>query len=122
MMPATTQLGCERGTAITDIVRRLRKLYPVRESVIRAHSRHYMPGKGDKRTLVFDAFARFRRKTGLVQPDTLGRLLELLFAQPVRGPVACQPRRGRRTVLARGALHCGGSRSWIRSVNTIAWC
>ncbi|MDP1588464.1 MAG: type I-U CRISPR-associated protein Csb2, partial [Prosthecobacter sp.] len=28
------------------------------ESVIHAHSRHYMPGKGDKRTLVFDAFAR----------------------------------------------------------------
>lgn len=28
------------------------------ESVIHAHSRHYMPGKGDNRTLVFDAFAR----------------------------------------------------------------
>jgi CRISPR-associated protein Csb2 len=28
------------------------------ESVIHAHSRHYMPGKDDKRTLVFDAFAR----------------------------------------------------------------
>lgn len=28
------------------------------ESAIHAHSRHYMPGKGDKRTLVFDAFAR----------------------------------------------------------------
>jgi CRISPR-associated protein Csb2 len=33
-------------------------------------------------------FHRFRRKNGLVQPDTLGRLLELRFAQPVRGPVA----------------------------------
>jgi CRISPR-associated protein Csb2 len=33
-------------------------------------------------------FHRFRRKRGLAQPDTLGRLLELRFAQPVRGPVA----------------------------------
>ena len=28
------------------------------ECSIHAHSRHYMPGKDDKRTLVFDAFAR----------------------------------------------------------------
>jgi len=33
-------------------------------------------------------FRRFRRRRGLVQPDTLGRLLELRFAQPVRGPLA----------------------------------
>lgn len=33
-------------------------------------------------------FHRFRRKRGLTQPDTLGRLLELRFSQPVRGPVA----------------------------------
>jgi CRISPR-associated protein Csb2 len=33
-------------------------------------------------------FHRFRRKSGLVQPDTLGRLIELHFAQPVRGPIA----------------------------------
>ena len=33
-------------------------------------------------------FHRFRRKSGLVQPDTLGRLLELRFAQPVRDPLA----------------------------------
>jgi CRISPR-associated protein Csb2 len=33
-------------------------------------------------------FHRFRRKRGLVQPDTLGRLLELRFAAPVRGPIA----------------------------------
>ena len=33
-------------------------------------------------------FHRFRRKHGLVQPDTLGRLIELRFAKPVRGPVA----------------------------------
>jgi CRISPR-associated protein Csb2 len=33
-------------------------------------------------------FHRFRRKSRLVQPDTLGRLLELRFTQPVRGPLA----------------------------------
>lgn len=32
-------------------------------------------------------FHRFRRKKGLVQADTLGRLIELRFAQPVRGPI-----------------------------------
>ncbi|MGH8759682.1 MAG: type I-G CRISPR-associated protein Csb2 [Burkholderiales bacterium] len=32
-------------------------------------------------------FHRFRRKRGLVQPDTLGRLLQIRFAQPVRGPL-----------------------------------
>lgn len=33
-------------------------------------------------------FHRFRRKRDLVQPDTLGRLIELTFDAPVRGPVA----------------------------------
>lgn len=33
-------------------------------------------------------FRRFRRKRELTQPDTLGRLMELRFAQPVRGPLA----------------------------------
>ena len=33
-------------------------------------------------------FHRFRRKRGLIQPDTLGRILELRFADPVRGPLA----------------------------------
>jgi len=33
-------------------------------------------------------FHRFRRKRGLVQPDTLGRLIELRFAAPIRGPLA----------------------------------
>jgi CRISPR-associated protein Csb2 len=33
-------------------------------------------------------FHRFRRKRGLTQPDTLGRLLELRFSKPVRGPLA----------------------------------
>lgn len=32
-------------------------------------------------------FHRFRRKRGLVQPDALGRLLELRFARPARGPL-----------------------------------
>lgn len=32
-------------------------------------------------------FHRFRCKRGLVQPDTLGRLLELRFEEPVRGPL-----------------------------------
>jgi CRISPR-associated protein Csb2 len=33
-------------------------------------------------------FHRFRRKRGLTQPDMHGRLIDLRFAQPVRGPVA----------------------------------
>jgi len=33
-------------------------------------------------------FHRFRRKRGLVQPDALGRMLELRFAGPIRGPLA----------------------------------
>ena len=33
-------------------------------------------------------FFRFRRKRSLAQPDTLGRLLELRFAEPVQGPLA----------------------------------
>ncbi len=33
-------------------------------------------------------FHRFRRKSGFAQPDTLGRLMELRFAQPVPGPIA----------------------------------
>ena len=33
-------------------------------------------------------YHRFRRKRDLTQPDTLGRLIELRFAAPVRGPVA----------------------------------
>lgn len=33
-------------------------------------------------------FHRFRQKRGLTQPDTLGRLLELRFSEPVRGPLA----------------------------------
>lgn len=45
-----------------DLLARLAEAEPpsfrLPESAIHAHSRHYMPGKGDKRTLVFDAFAR----------------------------------------------------------------
>jgi CRISPR-associated protein Csb2 len=33
-------------------------------------------------------YRRFRRKRGLSQPDTLGRIVELRFAKPVRGPLA----------------------------------
>jgi CRISPR-associated protein Csb2 len=33
-------------------------------------------------------YHRSRRKRGLIQPDPLGRLIELRFAAPVRGPVA----------------------------------
>lgn len=33
-------------------------------------------------------FARFRRKRGLTQPDTSGRLIELVFAAPLQGPLA----------------------------------
>jgi CRISPR-associated protein Csb2 len=33
-------------------------------------------------------FHRFRHKRGLIQPDTLGRLLDIRFAAPVRGPLA----------------------------------
>lgn len=33
-------------------------------------------------------FHRFRRKRNLVQPDTLGRLIELRLEAPVRGPLA----------------------------------
>lgn len=40
------------------------------------------------RTLRSMHFHRFRRKSGLVQPDTRGRLLELRFEQSVRGPIA----------------------------------
>jgi CRISPR-associated protein Csb2 len=33
-------------------------------------------------------YHRFRRKRGLTQPDTLGRLIEVTFEKPVRGPLA----------------------------------
>jgi CRISPR-associated protein Csb2 len=33
-------------------------------------------------------FHRFRQKHGLTQPDTLGYLLELRFAEPIRGPLS----------------------------------
>lgn len=36
------------------------------EDVIHAHTRHYMPTKGDKRTLIFDAFARVRTDDPIV--------------------------------------------------------
>lgn len=42
----------------------------------------------DGRTLRPLHFHRFRRKSGLIQPDTLGRILEVRFANCVRGPIA----------------------------------
>ena len=40
--------------------------YTLPEVAIHAHTRHYMPGKGDKKTLVFDAFARVSHDAPLV--------------------------------------------------------
>ncbi len=40
--------------------------YSLPEAAIHSHSRHYMPGKGDKKTLVFDAFARVAPDVPLV--------------------------------------------------------
>ncbi|EIT71382.1 MULTISPECIES: type I-U CRISPR-associated protein Csb2 [Hydrocarboniphaga] len=40
--------------------------YRLPQSVVHAHTRHYMPGKGDKKTLVFDAFARLSSDDELV--------------------------------------------------------
>ena len=61
-----------RGTGLPEIIN-IRELPSVQH------------GGRDLRPLHFH---RFRRKRGLTQPDTLGRLLELRFAQPVRGPIA----------------------------------
>ncbi|MGQ0592588.1 MAG: type I-G CRISPR-associated protein Csb2 [Gammaproteobacteria bacterium] len=60
-----------RGTGLPEIVE-IRELPSVQH------------GGRDLRPLDFH---RFRRRRGLVQADTLGRLLELGFAQPVRGPL-----------------------------------
>lgn len=40
--------------------------YRLPEFAIHAHTRHYMPGKGDKKTLVFDAFARLAQDDPIV--------------------------------------------------------
>jgi CRISPR-associated protein Csb2 len=63
---------CARGLRLPDIVE-------IRELPLVQH------GARPLRPLHFH---RFRRKNGLVQPDTLGRLLEVRFAQPVRGPIS----------------------------------
>jgi CRISPR-associated protein Csb2 len=55
------------------------------ESVLVLHEIDASPGGRRLRPLHFQ---RFRRKRGLTQPDSLGRLLELHFAEPVQGPVA----------------------------------
>ena len=84
--------------------------YRLPECAIHAHSRHYMPGKGDKRTLVFDAFARVAEDDPVVivwpalvldtaQTEMLDALLENLGflgraeswvdARRTEGPVDC---------------------------------
>jgi CRISPR-associated protein Csb2 len=40
--------------------------YRLPEVAIHAHTRHYMPGRGDKRTLVFDAFARIAQDDPII--------------------------------------------------------
>lgn len=56
---------------VTVLTRLLEKLaselphYRVPEAV-HAHTRHYMPGKSDKRTLIFDAFARLSADEAIV--------------------------------------------------------
>lgn len=63
---------CARGSVLPDIVN-IREL-----SSIQHGGRALRPLQ----------FHRFRRKNGLAQPDTIGRLIELRFARPARGPVA----------------------------------
>jgi len=63
---------CARGAELPDIVD-IRELPSIQQGSRALRPLH---------------FHRFRRKNGLVQPDTLGRLIELRFAQPVRGPIA----------------------------------
>src|SRR5690606_18322155 len=59
------------------------------EDAIHAHTRHYMPAKGDKRTLIFDAFVRVSVDDPLViawpelelpadEQDLLDALLEVI--------------------------------------------
>ncbi len=63
---------CARGSGLAEIVE-IRELPSIQHG---------------GRTLRPLHFHRFRRKNGLVQPDALGRLIELRFAKPVRGPIA----------------------------------
>ncbi|CUS32794.1 type I-G CRISPR-associated protein Csb2 [Candidatus Nitrospira nitrificans] len=63
---------CQRGTDLPKIVE-MSELASIRHGGRVMRSLH---------------FHRFRRKHGLAQPDTRGRLLELRFEQPVTGPIA----------------------------------
>jgi len=69
------------------------------ENAIHAHSRHYMPSKGGKRTLIFDAFAR-------VAPDD-----PIVMAWPSLG----LPDRERELldVLLEGLGYLGRTESWV---------
>jgi CRISPR-associated protein Csb2 len=60
--------------------------YRLPDDVIHAHTRHYMPTKGDKRTLIFDAFARIRADDPIIiawpeleLPDDEQALLDALL-------------------------------------------
>ncbi|MEX2281208.1 MAG: type I-U CRISPR-associated protein Csb2 [Gemmatimonadota bacterium] len=57
-------------TQLRDLLAKLAEAEPpsyhLPEIAIHAHTRHYMPGKGDKKTLVFDAFARVAANDSIV--------------------------------------------------------
>jgi CRISPR-associated protein Csb2 len=74
-------------TAIADQIRREWRLRGESQPTI-DHIIALPETSAGGRTLRPVHFHRFRRKRGLTQPDTLGRFLELRFAQPVRGPLA----------------------------------
>ncbi|MFZ5655399.1 MAG: type I-G CRISPR-associated protein Csb2 [Pseudomonadota bacterium] len=75
---------------LVGLLARLAEAAPPRirlpEDVVHAHTRHYMPAKGDKRTLIFDAFARVAPDDPIVlawsdlvlEPEFLALLDELL--------------------------------------------
>ncbi len=62
--------ACFPRARLHDLLARLAEAEPpsfrLSEVAIHAHTRHYMPGKGDKRTLVFDAFARVAKDDPIV--------------------------------------------------------
>jgi CRISPR-associated protein Csb2 len=76
---------------LESLLRRIAEAPPPRfrlpEDVIHAHTRHYVPAKGDKRTLIFDAFARLRPDDPVViawpeleLPEDEQKLLNALLA------------------------------------------
>jgi len=73
--------------AITDQVRREWQLRGNKQPALEGVTALPEVQIGDRRLRPLH-FLRFRRKHELRQPDTLGRLLELRFAEPVQGPLA----------------------------------